>query len=93
MRRTIKQGYIGYTQNKTNCIYEDEINKKQEKNPNIVYIVLDDLGFAQLGCYGSDIDTPNIDRLAKEGLLYNNFHTTAICSANWRLELTDIRRI
>lgn len=54
--------------------------KKSEK-PNVVYIVLDDLGFAQLGCYGSTIHTPNIDKLASEGLRYNNFHTTAICSA------------
>ena len=50
--------------------------------PNVIYIVLDDLGFAQLGCYGSTIHTPNIDRLAREGLRYNNFHTTAICSAS-----------
>lgn len=51
------------------------------KKPNVLYIVLDDLGFSQLGCYGSTIHTPNLDRLAEEGLRYNNFHTTAICSA------------
>ena len=49
--------------------------------PNVIYIVLDDLGFAHLGCYGSDIRTPNIDALASDGLRYNNFHTTAVCSA------------
>lgn len=49
--------------------------------PNVIYILMDDMGFAQLGCYGSNIDTPNIDRLAAEGLRYNNFHTTAVCSA------------
>ena len=49
-------------------------------SPNVVYIVLDDVGFADLGAYGSEIHTPNIDRLAKEGLLYTNFHTRAICS-------------
>ena len=48
--------------------------------PNVVVIVLDDAGFAQLGCYGSDIDTPNIDRLADRGVRFTNFHTTAICS-------------
>lgn len=48
--------------------------------PNIVLIVLDDVGFAQLGCFGSDIETPSMDRLAAEGLRYNNFHTTALCS-------------
>ncbi len=48
--------------------------------PNVVMIVLDDLGFAQLGCYGSSIDTPNIDRLAEGGVRFTNFHTTAVCS-------------
>src|SRR5438045_9760858 len=48
--------------------------------PNIAYIVLDDVGFAHLGCYGSDIATPNLDRLAANGLRYTGFHTTAMCS-------------
>ena len=48
--------------------------------PNIIVILLDDLGFSQFGSYGSNIDTPNIDRLAKEGLRYTSFHTTALCS-------------
>ncbi|MEZ5077081.1 MAG: arylsulfatase [Solirubrobacterales bacterium] len=50
------------------------------KRPNVVMIVLDDVGFAQLGCYGSSMRTPNIDRLAATGLRYVNFHTTALCS-------------
>ena len=49
-------------------------------SPNIVYILLDDTGFADLHCYGSEIATPHIDALAAAGLLYNNFHTKAICS-------------
>ena len=48
--------------------------------PNVLVFLLDDVGFAQLGCYGSDIHTPNIDRLAAGGLRYRDFHTTAICS-------------
>ena len=48
--------------------------------PNVVLILFDDTGFAHFGCYGSDIDTPNIDRLAAAGLRYTNFHTTALCS-------------
>ena len=39
-----------------------------EGAPNVVVVVLDDIGFAQLGCFGGGIDTPNIDRLATEGL-------------------------
>jgi arylsulfatase A-like enzyme len=48
--------------------------------PNVLLIVLDDVGFGQLGCYGSDISTPTIDRLAAEGVRLANFHTTALCS-------------
>lgn len=48
--------------------------------PNVAVIVLDDVGFGQLGCYGSLIETPSLDRLAKHGLQYTNFHTTGMCS-------------
>ncbi|MCX4529938.1 MULTISPECIES: arylsulfatase [unclassified Streptomyces] len=48
--------------------------------PNVLFIVFDDTGFGQFGCYGSPIDTPNLDALAAGGLLYNNMHTTALCS-------------
>ncbi len=48
--------------------------------PNVVLIVFDDAGFADFGCYGSDVRTPNIDRLAANGLRYTNFHTTSLCS-------------
>ncbi len=48
--------------------------------PDIVAVVLDDTGFGQLGCFGSGIATPNLDRLAAGGLRYNRFHVTAMCS-------------
>ncbi len=48
--------------------------------PNIIYIVLDDVGFSQIGCFGGPIETPNMDRLAEGGLRYSNFHTTAVCA-------------
>ena len=48
--------------------------------PNVLIMMLDDVGFADFGCYGSEIDTPNIDRLAARGLRYTGFHTTAMCS-------------
>jgi arylsulfatase A-like enzyme len=48
--------------------------------PNVVYIVLDDVGFGALSCYGGIIDTPNIDRIAASGLRYTQWHTTALCS-------------
>ena len=48
--------------------------------PNVLVLLLDDVGFAQLGCFGADIRTPTFDRLAAAGLRYRDFHTTAICS-------------
>ena len=49
-------------------------------SPNILLVVLDDVGYAQLGCYGSDIETPVLDGLAESGVRLANFHTTALCS-------------
>src|SRR5262249_17875020 len=49
-------------------------------SPNIALVVLDDVGFAQLGCYGSDIETPVLDSLATRGVRLANFHTTSLCS-------------
>jgi arylsulfatase A-like enzyme len=54
--------------------------RAREGAPNVLIIVLDDVGYGQLGCYGSPIRTPHIDRLAANGLLYSNMHTTALCS-------------
>ena len=51
-----------------------------EDAPNVVVILMDDTGFAQFGCYGSDIDTPNVDALAKAGVQFTNFHVTPLCS-------------
>ena len=48
--------------------------------PNVIIVLLDDTGFAQLGCFGSDIETPNIDALAANGLQFTNFHVTPLCS-------------
>ena len=48
--------------------------------PNVVLVVLDDVGFAQLGCYGSEIETPVFDAVAAGGVKLANFHTTALCS-------------
>ncbi len=57
-----------------------EPNRAKEGAPNVLFIVLDDTGFGHLGCYGSPIETPNIDALAEGGLRYSNMHTTALCS-------------
>ncbi|MEX1218229.1 MAG: sulfatase-like hydrolase/transferase [Acidimicrobiales bacterium] len=48
--------------------------------PNVVVVLFDDLGFSHLNCFGSDMATPNIDKLAENGLRFSNFHVTPLCS-------------
>jgi arylsulfatase len=54
--------------------------KAPDGAPNVVYIVLDDVGFSAMSCYGGPIETPNIDRIAGQGVRYTQWHTTALCS-------------
>ena len=76
---TTFQGKIGRT-------YEDSepwwppLPSAPEGAPNVIVVLLDDVGYAQFGCYGSDIRTPTFDRLATNGRRYANYHTTALCS-------------
>ena len=51
--------------------------KKSSNKPNILIILADDMGYSDLGCYGSEIDTPNIDKLACNGLRFTNFTNCA----------------
>jgi arylsulfatase len=53
-----------------------------EKKPNLLVILADDLGFSDLGCYGSEIPTPNLDRLAAKGLRFSQFYNTAKCHSS-----------
>ena len=51
----------------------------RRERPNILLIVADDLGYSDLGCYGGEIRTPNVDALAANGLRFTQFYTTARC--------------
>lgn len=62
--------------------------KAPDGAPNVVLILLDDLGWSDFGCFGSEIDTPVADRLAAEGLRYTNFHVTPVCSPSRACLLT-----
>src|SRR2546429_208860 len=54
--------------------------KAPDGAPSVVYIVLDDVGFSAMSCYGGPVPTPNIDRIAADGVRYTQWHTTALCS-------------
>ena len=58
--------------------------------PNIVLIVADDMGYSDLGCYGGEIATPNLDRLASNGLRFSQFYNNAICCATRASLLTGL---
>lgn len=58
----------------------EEPTRPPAGSPDVIVMVLDDVGFGSFGCYGSEIDTPNIDALASDGMQYSNFHATALCS-------------
>ncbi len=79
MSRPPFQGHIGRTVHESKPHWPD-LPRPRQGAPNVVIVLFDDLGFAHLGCYGSSIATPNIDRLAANGLRFTNFHTTALCS-------------
>lgn len=66
------------------CVPTNEQNTK----PNILLIVADDLGYADLGCYGGDIETPNLDELAKRGTRFSQFHTAPYCAVTRAMLLT-----
>ena len=55
---------------------------------NIVIVILDDVGYAEFGCYGSDIETQALNSLADDGLRYANFHVTPLCSPTRNCLLT-----
>jgi arylsulfatase A-like enzyme len=59
-------------------------------SPNILLILADDLGFSDLGSYGGEIDTPNIDVLAKQGVRFSNFHVSATCSPTRSMLMTGV---
>jgi arylsulfatase A-like enzyme len=63
------------------------------KRPNFLVIVADDLGFSDLSCFGGEIKTPNLDKLASNGLRFTDFHAAAACSpsrgnSNFLISLT-----
>lgn len=58
--------------------------------PNVVIVLVDDLGYSDLSCYGSEIPTPNIDAVAEAGLQWTNFHVTPMCSPTRAALLTGV---
>ena len=67
-----------------------DITPVADNRPNILLIIGDDMGFSDLGVFGSEVATPNIDALASDGLMFTNFHVGATCSPTRSLLLTGV---
>ncbi|HEY9661483.1 MAG TPA: sulfatase-like hydrolase/transferase, partial [Allocoleopsis sp.] len=72
-------GTIGRTTEESSPAWP-EPPRAPEGAPNVLFFVLDDVGYGQLSSFGGLVNTPNLDRLANNGLRYTNMHTTALCS-------------
>ena len=59
-------------------------------HPNIVLIMADDMGYSDLGCYGGEIETPNLDRLASQGARFSQFYNNAVCAPTRSSLLTGL---
>src|SRR5271166_4368618 len=71
------------------ALFAAQLPRSQSRKPNIVFILCDDLGFGDLGCYGSKISTPNLDRMAAEGIRFTNFSAAdPVCSPSRAALLT-----
>ncbi len=67
-----------------------QLKKSTAKRPNVIVVLTDDMGFSDIGCFGSEIHTPNIDKLASNGLRFTHFYNTARCSPSRASLLTGL---
>ena len=68
----------------------DTVRIQEGQRPNILLIMADDMGFSDIGCYGGEIPTPNLDALAQQGLRFTQFYNTARCSPTRASLLTGL---
>ncbi len=74
----------------TQVVQTKTVSAEQVSRPNIVLIMVDDMGWSDIGCYGSEIATPNIDRIAAEGMLFTNFYNNGKCTTTRASLLTGL---
>ena len=61
------------------CLASLNVVQAAGERPNVLLILCDDLGYSDLGCYGGEIQTPNLDRLAAQGMRFSQFYNCAVC--------------
>ncbi|UCE50146.1 MAG: sulfatase-like hydrolase/transferase, partial [Phycisphaerales bacterium] len=80
LRSTVVGGIGIVVPTMTCCSQPTKAPKVEAKRPNIVFIIADDMGWADVGYHGSEIETPNIDRLAKEGIRFKQHYVMPTCT-------------
>ena len=68
----------------------DKLLKKEDRKPNIILILADDMGFSDIGCFGGEIKTPNLDSLSSNGIRMSQFYNTARCCPSRASLLTGL---
>ena len=71
-------------------IKKSDSTKEEKAKPNIILILADDMGYSDLSCYGSEINTPNIDKLADDGIRFSQFYNAARCCPTRASLLTGV---
>ena len=74
----------------SNFLFSCNKNKTDDTRPNIIIILADDMGFSDIGCYGSEINTPNLDKLANEGVRFSRMYNNAKCCPSRAALLTGL---
>lgn len=85
-----RRTFIGTAAGSLALAVSNRVVKAKSKQPNIILIVADDLGFADLGCYGGEISTPNLDQMAEEGMRFKQFYNCAVCNVSRVAMLTGV---
>jgi arylsulfatase A-like enzyme len=80
-------GVIGRTVSESEPAWPQPVRAKKGA-PNVIFFILDDVGYGQMSAFGGLVNTPNLDRLVQNGLRYTNMHTTALCSPTRACVLT-----
>ena len=72
------------------CLNESVLALAQIKRPNIIFLLADDLGYTDIGPYGSEVNTPALSMLAEQGIMFTNYHTAANCAPSRAMLLTGV---
>jgi arylsulfatase len=72
------------------ALIASSLQAAEQSKPNIIFILVDDMGYSDLGCYGSEVQTPNLDQLAEQGMRFTQMYNTSKCFPSRACLLTGV---